>query len=494
MNSLLIKSAALLSILFWLGCAEKRHPALPDSAISQSMLLPVSEDLRAAKLACASAPDCPENVGYVLSTVPTDGQAGFVFQCTGFLIAPNIIATNSHCLPKDLRSRGADCSTRIGIKFPAVDGRGEDVHVCERVLFASEIADDENDPTYLRKADYAIFSLKTPSNRKVWQISRSGVSDGDELSGFSVNPMSNKELRGQIVKRTCQAIKGTSQLPTDLHAFSDVNLVFGPSCLPMGGNSGSPMVARDGRVVALLHGTAANVPQPKSAAQNEHVSVKTLPPTYLTNIACLPMPEGVSGVEAIPASCSAEAKQALDATAKTEQEKQRKAIFATSIQNEFMTWSRTAPPIFKYMKSVSFTIINVGNLIEVNGSSYAVNPICIKPLDMWPKEYSQSAGTLVTARFKNPIFQPVIQYDQYSRTQLSTDASSGDESELKIEVDRLKNHQQPIGTETAFHSKSAPIRRPSYLPFCNAEQLAQKDEDMLELTIKNETRDTEERR
>src|SRR5579885_3303104 len=100
----------------------------PDLAAAQKMA-------QLTQVSCFDEQDCNPSVAMVAAAW-TDPKPG-VTVCTGFLIAPDILATNSHCLPEDLEQAGASCSQRLWIFFPSSNGFTQEQQECDTVISAT---------------------------------------------------------------------------------------------------------------------------------------------------------------------------------------------------------------------------------------------------------------------------------------------------------------------------------------------------------------------
>src|SRR4051812_21170333 len=111
---------------------------------SVAMPTPVDVDraleqiLKNAKLVCATGA-CPEWVGENISwerlpdTEKQKNQSQTI-ECTGQLIAADLVMTNSHCIPKAVKDNYSLCSKYVGIKFPAIANHPEESFGCTKLI------------------------------------------------------------------------------------------------------------------------------------------------------------------------------------------------------------------------------------------------------------------------------------------------------------------------------------------------------------------------
>lgn len=102
------------------SCAKEKSttPTAEGAATAKAYIVP-AENLAVAQMmakgavvTCAPGSNCSPTVG-LLSFAMQDGAA----QCTASLVAPDIIATNAHCVPDDLQAAGSSCKNRMWMNF-----------------------------------------------------------------------------------------------------------------------------------------------------------------------------------------------------------------------------------------------------------------------------------------------------------------------------------------------------------------------------------------
>lgn len=219
------------------------------------------------KVTCESLDACPEAV----VGLNTDGKS----VCTGVLVSEDIVATNLHCLPDDLR-QGNDisCKGRITVTFPASRSREEQYEDCEQVKWVSpQLKDTPLTP------DWAFIKLSKRAPRMHAPINTNGISDGEVLTLYKIDP--TDKGTGILRKVSCPAIQNSLANPFFIGVKSPI-LAMVP-CETMKGNSGSPLMSSSMEVKGLLNsmGTASDVNLKK--APFFHVS-------FGSNFACLNIP------------------------------------------------------------------------------------------------------------------------------------------------------------------------------------------------------------
>ncbi|MGZ3708673.1 MAG: trypsin-like serine peptidase, partial [Bdellovibrionota bacterium] len=170
-----------------------------------------------------------------------------VGECTGFLIAPDILATNSHCIADTLKDKGdgADCSGEAQIFFPAFGNYAEKRVDCAKILKASQIGSTHEAP------DYAFVKLSEPvTDREIIALDNSGFEDRQKIRIIKVDPTSKHKPVGSMTSNECIALRKTIILQSSDSALSPT-LALG-DCDVIHGNSGSPIFDEAGHARGIL--------------------------------------------------------------------------------------------------------------------------------------------------------------------------------------------------------------------------------------------------
>ena len=252
-------------------------------------------------------------------------------QCTAFLVEPDLVLTNRHCLPASARAAGASCAG-ARLYFPATGPASTDSAACRTVVALSEGCDRIDQP------DWALVRLDRKLPRRAIAIDRSGVQDLDTLKAWVAEPdwtsiATRARPAAEIRSVDCLASRRTRVFrPSEAGPdFSDPLSRKVPlaSCPTWKGNSGSPGLARrpDGSWAAkVLLDRAA-----PTSALRDAVRAGALPLldtalgdfAFATNLACVAWTENVK----TPAACRADSSPgSLDRIRRREREEVDSAI------------------------------------------------------------------------------------------------------------------------------------------------------------------------
>ena len=160
------------SLLLLAGCPGSDHsesdasferPQRPGPPIAGAERKTIDQMLAQSTVGCAES-SCPEAIGQIVAR-ETTVLGPWEGTCSGWLVSADIVATNSHCIPRDVKDGRTPCRDAIGIKFPAENGWSEESYFCSSLLSFSDLSK----PGY-SSSDYAFFRIKGSSRRTPLRI------------------------------------------------------------------------------------------------------------------------------------------------------------------------------------------------------------------------------------------------------------------------------------------------------------------------------------
>lgn len=282
-----------------------------DAGVSDSLAQRRIQVARQAQVRCGAASDCPEGVGLWTSLEPK----ALPSQCTSFLVGPDLLLTNHHCLPAPSRKAGADCRGLAWVHFPRLGDLPADSASCGEVVSLSATSERIDQP------DWALVKLARPVSRRPLPLARDGVRDGDSLVSWVCDPdwgllVLRERLAAEIRPLPCRASRRTQAFhdPGSTAEYSDSLSRRIPlaACPAQKGNSGAPLLRRDQdgiwRVHALLD-RSAPVNGVRDWARSQGIALldSSLGEfAYATNLACIPLP----GWPEVPGVCRRDSSRA----------------------------------------------------------------------------------------------------------------------------------------------------------------------------------------
>jgi hypothetical protein len=416
-----------------------------------------------------------------------------VGQCTGFLIAPDIAATNSHCIPQLLKQNPGDCRNRLAIVFPAGGDRKAETRLCQKLIAASEIVKNPHHPEFTRRADYAYFQLDTASERQPIPINSEGLGDNDALTAYAFDPKpSNQAPIGVLRKKECVVRKGTFFYPNPSR-WAPVSVASGDKCRVIPGNSGSPAINAAGDAVGIIHAAGVQDKLQESAKASDIKLPEHIEPfTVLTNFACVKtFTNTIGGViwGTHPRCGTAETFSKQNYTPGMYLAERINQSTDEELRKMFQAWRATAPDQFIYRARPS--MIEVPTASEFDPSEYAkfllVQPICIRPEEGRGSATPTGALKAGAANDKQlnivypiPAFESQRVYDRYLRPGIELRPTASFTVRLSIDPNLVGPEEQPVGTLTILTTagqvtRAGRLAQPLHLHTCSSADILRGD-------------------
>lgn len=280
---LVMRGFLLIALLVVTSCGQGKKSDGTAKMIQRGQLEDGVDPFVGEQTLACSSPDgqCPQAVGRLLTVFPDRSFSS----CTGFLITPQIIMTNSHCI-EEMSSEEYCAKTR----FIVSTGKGMKAKAvrCSEVLQVNPLTEEETH----NDNDYAFVKLAEPSDIKPLVVdAQAGVSENQPYSVWSID--SEDGGKAHVVRRDCEAIQRSLVLPHFEDQFSSIIALNNCAIIP--GNSGSPILNSAGHAVAIAYaGNDQEVADVHPVLQGRRVALGV-------NFACVDFP-GLAAFNG--ASCS----------------------------------------------------------------------------------------------------------------------------------------------------------------------------------------------
>jgi hypothetical protein len=155
------------------------------------------------------------------------GDEGIAYFCTGFLVAPDLLLTNEHCIQSERERRSA----LVDFDYDTAGSRARPYLLSTTVLLDAGL-------------DYGLFRLKKTPGRPPLPLRDTQIADGQALLIIQHPAGEPKQVSLTQCTVSQTSLKGRGEPGTD----------FGHLCDTLGGSSGSPVQdPRNGDVVGLHH-------------------------------------------------------------------------------------------------------------------------------------------------------------------------------------------------------------------------------------------------
>jgi V8-like Glu-specific endopeptidase len=316
---------------------------------------------------CRDPFSCPEGVGLLL----TSKLDRTIHGCTAFLVEHDIIMTDSHCIPEDLKSPGSSGKGRMQIKFPSTN---ETVDI-DYTIFTSDISDKNK-----FSQDYAILKLDGYTSNRPLMLSRSGFKDASQVKILKVSP--GPDNTGTLAEMNCLVRQNLPLFPAFKNDQSPQASIT--DCYTVEGNSGSPILNEKNEVVGLVKSILKIEETPVGRIMNPQ-DIAALPRfTLATNISCIP------DFSEPPTKLSDSCKEDMSGQKYYEnfsniyRETMRNAgaSINNQVQEKMRDWANLNSTVFRW------TFKPVTN----EHPSYKAELDCIQPLAKWIGQYSNFLG------------------------------------------------------------------------------------------------------
>lgn len=219
--------------------------------------------------------------------------------CTGFLLYEDVIVTNSHCIPENINKTNTQIDKDVGIIFPKTKDKKEEKIYGTKILLSYKLTDSPSNS----KDDLAVIKLEQKTNRKLFEVDGSGFENNEIIELYNVDYKKGNKF-AKIEYKKCKVLYNTIVSPLAFNKYSP-HIALG-DCDVKDGNSGSPIIAKDGKVKAILFSKLEYNKTLKIFKNNLKVTPSKM--GIAINFSCL-IPDKIKGNDYFPNECFIESEK-----------------------------------------------------------------------------------------------------------------------------------------------------------------------------------------
>ncbi len=438
------KWVAILFIIFITACSKSHYAESSYSYHAYPRGANFSEILSGLDVQCANGSSCPEQVGEVIGLLDAGDLRMGAEQCTGFLVSYDIVATNSHCIPDELKTRWGDCTNSLAIKFPATGGYDVEVHKCVQVLGYSKIQYANPLATF----DWAFFRIGGDTSRSSFRMTRTGLPDNMPLTIYAIDPL-GRDGAGRLKVKHCETKQGSYLLSDYNYDFNDLGYMTGEDCKVIQGNSGSPVLNEKGEVPAILFAMA----DPKSIeklARKNGVELSSMRKTaaFVTNYACLDLPSAVPAGSPSP-FCDSNRREKLSQRGKSRFETIESTNSDLQDAAQRLAAESRTPALLRFTGRMTKDDISSQQTGVISAEI-----VCLLPQDRWPENSYVLNGSMLSLEYSLPSFRYKLVLDDDFRVLPKRMSESKNTIHFSIDLQKMKNADSNVGEKLVYSDYS----------------------------------------
>jgi hypothetical protein len=217
--------------------------------VAATTLQPALSDPRRSTelfVGCADRASCPSAVGMLVND---DDEAAEPERCTATLIARDRALTAIHCLSSSDRRAGAACP-HTWLSFPETADAPAEWAACERILIVRGVVNADG-----LHQEHAVLQLARAVDRSSLAIDPRPIEPNSIVEVVSITPHPIYGTTHELSTRLCRAMDPRPAVAALGAEAAQVGWLA--NCRIAPGNSGSPVLDREGRIRGMVHGGTA---------------------------------------------------------------------------------------------------------------------------------------------------------------------------------------------------------------------------------------------
>lgn len=416
-----------------------------------------------ADLRCKDS--CHDGVGLLLSR-----RGNQVGRCTVFLLESSVVATNSHCIPEDLKKSGTNAAYRFYVIFPGSGMRFEVSHV----IAASDVTNREYSP------DYALLKLVGKTNLSPLKVSQNGIRDDKLYTAWRVDSLDSEPAR-LINRFSLSSMECKAQQNLKLFPFFDNDsspVATFVDCPIVDGNSGSPLVDPETQEVVGILSAFFIIENTILGGIMKPEEIKEIPRIAVgTNFSCI---NDFSGRRQLSPQCGADISN--EAYVKIFKENYAEALakadedLELEKQELINVWLEENSKIFRWKIKEKIREGLVTTWQTSVSPPLEATIECVQNPNSWQSDYETTwlgySYTMSEAKLEFQLYQWEINVGIDRDFNFFPKTSAYDDSKLKIQFnprETLKNRvaNLQVTREMKILDKILPIDSRQEVPFCD---------------------------
>ncbi len=411
---------------FWLWQKSRREKTSIER-FQENLITDKELFLDKQEVICDDKLPCPSTVAKVV--IIENGLAKF---CTGFLTAPDIIATSSSCLTNLLRLNGQDCRGDVFFFFPRSFSRKAERVGCKKVLQASSIEtrDPELKNPSLWRSDISFLQTDaTVFNRRSPVFSRDGMPDKKEMLVWSVDQVD--DYSALLTRKSCKVLHGSYVNPLAANESSP-NMLFS-GCPFQNSNTGAPVIDSMGKVRGLVSQDSDAKIHEEFLKKEKLLNQPLRNMFHVTNMACAPTIYDTDVLDY--EECSKDMELTALETARSE------IISTTNLFSILKTKFEA------HLESkIPYVIFGVKMVENGNARETTSYPKCFKKISDWIQQLGRNRGPWYTFEVDLPRKSFGVMVDEFAKIQTYESNLPSEHYYLEMNINNLRT----VKTTTLF--------------------------------------------
>lgn len=181
---------------------------------------------------------CPDGVARLLTLNPEDADSSSV--CSGFMVGPNIMVTNHHCIENQAECLNTHVAVYDGTPSNYLQSK------CKRIIKTDQDYASSTDPR--RRIDYTVFEIEHNFPGSIFDLAAARAAVSDTVTAWVIDHTGLDDTDGNIYESR------VTEFSCTVESTSNTASLMLKNCPVIHGNSGSPAFNSTGDIVGVIWG------------------------------------------------------------------------------------------------------------------------------------------------------------------------------------------------------------------------------------------------